>query len=205
MSVTAVFVGEVSSVGTKWTNSVGRWLQDIATLSPPVDPSPRLVDCSVDCSLTSDTEEQRKDKHLRRVLRTAVADQEIRQPLYKPRLSDNNLDRAVDALKDHPELVALNSEALVARGLKSYRYLDQLEDTARHRRPFAGKGGLLGLGPAEMEVGELIYILVGATVPYLLRKDAEGKLRVVGDAYIHGVMDGEIMARRPRLHTITIH
>lgn len=52
----------------------------------------------------------------------------------------------------------------------------------------------LGLAPMNAIAGDVIALLEGGKVPYILRprSDAEaGVYELVGDAYVHGVMDGE--------------
>ena len=60
----------------------------------------------------------------------------------------------------------------------------------------------IGLVPAMAEVGDSVCLIAGAPVPYLLRSckataiDDGGRSRAtwkfVGDAYIHGLMKGEL-------------
>jgi hypothetical protein len=42
-----------------------------------------------------------------------------------------------------------------------------------------------------VEDGDLVVVVCGVNVPLLLRSGEKGKYRLVGDAYVHGVMDGE--------------
>jgi hypothetical protein len=54
--------------------------------------------------------------------------------------------------------------------------------------------GYYGLGPWIAEPGDLCCILIGANVPFVLRKtDKESHYRLVGETYIHGLMRGEIL------------
>jgi hypothetical protein len=60
----------------------------------------------------------------------------------------------------------------------------------------------IGLGPASMAVGDKIGILPGGMLPFVLRpsatrqrvkpKSASGVFSMVGDCYLHGVMNGEL-------------
>ena len=58
------------------------------------------------------------------------------------------------------------------------------------RKVFCTKHGMLGLGPTILRAGDLCCILFGAHVPFILRRVAE-KYRLVGEAYVDGVMRGE--------------
>lgn len=52
--------------------------------------------------------------------------------------------------------------------------------------------GYMGLCSAGVEKGDLVSILLGCDMPILLRKrDENHHLRVIGEAYVHGIMDGE--------------
>lgn len=58
-------------------------------------------------------------------------------------------------------------------------------------RPFLAEEGLVGLCPMEAEAGDLVVVLFGGNVPFILRKREESGYEVVGEAYVYGVMDGE--------------
>jgi hypothetical protein len=62
----------------------------------------------------------------------------------------------------------------------------------------------MGLGPNAMQTGDVVCILFGCKVPYILRP-VDGHYLLVGDAYIHGIMDGEAMAADFRERTFVIH
>jgi hypothetical protein len=72
------------------------------------------------------------------------------------------------------------------------------------RRYFLTTGGYMGIGPAAMKVDDVICVARGASVPLVLREirkfvgdgliqpfNAHYERRLVGEAYVHGVMDGE--------------
>ncbi|KAL2166368.1 hypothetical protein VTG60DRAFT_2901 [Thermothelomyces hinnuleus] len=62
-------------------------------------------------------------------------------------------------------------------------------------RPYIStRSGLLGLGCPGVQAGDVVCILYGTTVPYVLRPRPDGAMSLVGDAYIHGAMDGEALA-----------
>ncbi|KAI1096401.1 heterokaryon incompatibility protein-domain-containing protein [Rostrohypoxylon terebratum] len=48
-----------------------------------------------------------------------------------------------------------------------------------------------GLCPPETKAGDFICILYGCTVPVVLREGRDGHMQLVGEAYVHGKMDGE--------------
>jgi hypothetical protein len=60
------------------------------------------------------------------------------------------------------------------------------------RRIFVSEKGYLGTGVEEVKKGDLIFMVAGADVPYILRPvvGKEHTFTLVGEAYIHGIMDG---------------
>lgn len=75
-------------------------------------------------------------------------------------------------------------------------------NVAKGRSLFRTKRGHLGLGPRTTQVGDRVGILKGAQVPYLFRhlpQDPENILDLVGEAFVHGIMYGELQAEE-RLH-----
>lgn len=48
----------------------------------------------------------------------------------------------------------------------------------------------MGLGPYIIQPGDLVGVLFGLNVPYVLRPVHEGVL-LISEYYIHGVMNGE--------------
>jgi hypothetical protein len=61
------------------------------------------------------------------------------------------------------------------------------------RRLFKTSGQLMGIGPKSIQVGDEVWILAGANVPFILRGlDGGGKgHRLVGETYVHGIMHGD--------------
>ncbi|KAJ4324351.1 hypothetical protein N0V84_003912 [Fusarium piperis] len=66
-----------------------------------------------------------------------------------------------------------------------------MNDVGIDRVLFITEKGYLGLGPARMEVGDVVGLVAGAHVPFVLRKGSKGFI-LVGEAYVEGVMYGEI-------------
>jgi hypothetical protein len=72
------------------------------------------------------------------------------------------------------------------------RYWEELEAQSRGKRLFITSRGYLGLGPSHMQVGDELVIIYGVIVPFLLRK-GDIHRTLVGEAFVHGIMDGEFM------------
>ena len=56
---------------------------------------------------------------------------------------------------------------------------------------FKTKRGYLGLGSQALQVGDIVCVLAGGEVPFVLRR-ARTHYQLVGESYVHGIMDGEV-------------
>jgi hypothetical protein len=77
-----------------------------------------------------------------------------------------------------------------------------LRDMVVNQSFFITSKGYLGLGPPTIQKGDEVWVLFGGQMPFVLRqkkveaasreivRDTEHEL--VGDAYVHGIMDGEV-------------
>ncbi|KAL7623141.1 hypothetical protein AAE478_006822 [Parahypoxylon ruwenzoriense] len=61
------------------------------------------------------------------------------------------------------------------------------------RRMFATEDGRLAIGPQSLEVKDEVWVLVGANVPFVLRRVGEGEYRLIGEAFLFGAMHGEAL------------
>jgi hypothetical protein len=61
------------------------------------------------------------------------------------------------------------------------------------RRLFIAKKGYLAFGPLTGQVGNIVCILSGGNVPYLLRRCEDRTYLIVGECYVHGIMFGEAL------------
>ena len=84
------------------------------------------------------------------------------------------------------------------------KYLTRVRNITRNRRfftanrqdlyPGESKGeldGYFGLCPPETKAGDFICILYGCSVPVVVREEKDGHVRLIGESYVHGMMDGE--------------
>jgi hypothetical protein len=60
---------------------------------------------------------------------------------------------------------------------------------------FTTQAGRIGCGAHWMKPGDMVCILFGGTVPYILRREKFKKDDhiLIGDAYVDGMMEGELM------------
>jgi hypothetical protein len=75
----------------------------------------------------------------------------------------------------------------------------------RHRRFCSTDSGRLGWVPGATAIGDVVCILNGGRVPFVLRPANSGIYTWVGECYIHGIMEGEAMLiSDPALQEFTI-
>ena len=86
----------------------------------------------------------------------------------------------------------------------------------KRNRVFATREGHLGVGPRTIAVGDRIFIVKGAQVPFILRSlygnsvdDSFPQIycdySFVGRCYLHGCMDGEAIALETEWQTLNLH
>ena len=68
---------------------------------------------------------------------------------------------------------------------------------AAYQRKFCSTNhGCIGLVPRTTQNGDLIAIFLGADVPFVLRSTSVETYELVGECYIHGIMNGEAFEGR---------
>ncbi|KAI0023450.1 hypothetical protein F4780DRAFT_81371 [Xylariomycetidae sp. FL0641] len=184
--IDAVYVGEVSCVGTIWgsnENSSGIWLSELEAMS-------------------QETYGNDRSAQLEAVFRTAVADQDRRDAEKKPRLSKNSIDKILLKLGGM-KLQDATKESL--EKLELVEYHGEMKLLGSGRRPFSIRDGKqIGLAPRQTQPGDVVYIIAGAVVPFIFRRGGDEQLRMIGEAYVHSIMDGEVMKENPSRTRITI-
>lgn len=62
------------------------------------------------------------------------------------------------------------------------------------RQFFGTRKGYMGRGLHSVQIGDLVVVLLGGKVPFVLRESrTKGKFFLVGECYVHGIMNGEVM------------
>ena len=156
--------------------------------------------------------------------RIPVADQEVvdaRFPHFQRATSEserryNGLLNIIEAreslgakLKDPdprllPAFVQKNVIPIIQRNsIFDALYLPAVSRTV-FRKPYLTQKGYVGLGHEGMRIGDLVCILQGGPVPFLLRKTERGEYVFVSDTYVHGIMDGECMKTKPELEGVRL-
>jgi hypothetical protein len=90
-------------------------------------------------------------------------------------------------------LEALNE--IVSSGEETSVDASLFEMTVHHisffRRFFITESGYFGFALSSVGVGDEIFLFSGGRAPFIVRKVDLTEYRVLGDCYVHGIMDGE--------------
>lgn len=73
-----------------------------------------------------------------------------------------------------------------------------VQQISLYRRLIRTDDGSIGFGPEMSERGDVVFILPGGKVPYVLRRvevsvTGTPRFQLLGDAFIHGAMAGEMI------------
>ena len=92
----------------------------------------------------------------------------------------------------------INTKALIKACTDStlvVNFLHRVQSVIWNRKLFVSKDNKwLGLAPMAAQENDIICILYGCSVPVVLRKqevEGESFWELVGECYVHGMMDGE--------------
>ncbi|KAI0469144.1 HET-domain-containing protein [Xylaria cf. heliscus] len=100
-----------------------------------------------------------------------------------------------------PELSSLGPDAGPIPEAMRMRRLEDPQGYANMCRAVAGRRfaitdhGYVGLVPDMTRDGDKVCVLKGVNVPFVLREVGEQQYILVGDAYVHGIMQGEAFVR----------
>ena len=93
----------------------------------------------------------------------------------------------------------ITDKAMAFRSSTELINYDNLMDEFKARRGFIGELGFMGVGPLDMETGDLVCVIFGGKFPFVLRETSSaegGEYRLIGEAYCDGIMDGELTMKR---------
>jgi hypothetical protein len=83
--------------------------------------------------------------------------------------------------------------------------LRQLNTRMRNRAVFRCSDGRLGISNNAIRQGDLVYVLMGAEVPLILRNDGERYHSLVSEILMDGIMRGEAVDGRDDFETLELH
>ena len=71
--------------------------------------------------------------------------------------------------------------------------LERMYRLWRSKRPLVTLTGHFGLGPAAARAGDVVFVIIGCTVPVVLRPTELDRWQLVGCCYMQGYMEGEAL------------
>jgi len=116
-----------------------------------------------------------------------------READFRPCFSDlpaiSTIIELAEAIKDDPSksLLYVEHEKL------SNRFWLPAQQYNVGRKLFTTSQKWLGLGPECLQKDDEVWLLKHAAVPFILRPHGESQYTLVGEAYIHGIMHGELV------------
>jgi hypothetical protein len=113
-----------------------------------------------------------------------------RSPIFSPWSSATDTDQEQPAA-----YVDLDSLQKLADGGNADRFLDAAATACSGRKSFQTNTGLVGVGPSIVKEGDVICILYGADVPFVIRKEGVVGYSVVGECYVEPLMRGEVLEK----------
>ena len=87
----------------------------------------------------------------------------------------------------------MNGRQAHEMSLRSTRFMNSFGVWCYNRRFFRSNQGRFGWAPDQARPGDKLCILNGLAVPLILRAKDSGRFEIIGDAYVHGIMDGEVV------------
>jgi hypothetical protein len=130
-----------------------------------------------DCSLGSQYREEA-------LWRTPIADQWRAESMWirpEPRIGDVY------------NLLLSSEDAKLSMEDYTMQYFEYMMTATNTRIPFSTKKGYLGLGSKFIRPGDMVMVLFGADVPVVLRETGDGRYTLIGEAFVSGIMYGEIV------------
>ena len=75
--------------------------------------------------------------------------------------------------------------------------LSRIMPIIQGQRFFLTKDGFMGLGPPELDTGDMLFVLAGGTHPFVLRQVTlkVNHFKLVGECFAAGIMDGEVVTQ----------
>ncbi|PSN64192.1 hypothetical protein BS50DRAFT_648118 [Corynespora cassiicola Philippines] len=129
---------------------------------------------------------------------------------------DNHESRSAKGFDGHQSNAILRTSDMSEGGTltwlqKSMHYEELLQRDIAGWRFVVTRRKHCGIAPSGVKLGDLVSIIRGGDIPFVLRKDADVKgfpgslnCRLVAGCYIHGIMNGEALAL-PDIHQTVFH
>ncbi|KAH6717537.1 heterokaryon incompatibility protein-domain-containing protein [Leptodontidium sp. MPI-SDFR-AT-0119] len=91
------------------------------------------------------------------------------------------------------------------RAIFGHDYLSMFQNMAGHRSFAITKNGFMALVPSVCDAGDVVAVFGGGNVPFVLRGTGEeGQFKMIGESFVHGIMDGWVFENDPQITNFTL-
>jgi hypothetical protein len=167
---------------------VAKWLRAAITLRPTITRDTYITGESLDEAFWRTLIGNKT--HLDTPAPSAYAE-EFSALLIRQRFVDEAIDRAEETGEP---LMVQDSTGEWARAEAGSRLYRQALQNMMFTKSFAlMDAGRMGIVPGGSTVGDEVVLISGTAVPFVVRRLESGKFALVGECYVHGVMDGKLV------------
>ncbi|KAJ8119345.1 hypothetical protein ONZ43_g3688 [Nemania bipapillata] len=106
-----------------------------------------------------------------------------------------NIDPTIRELRD--EMARLATKLEIGDPLPKSIALTHEIEAMKEPRVFTLANGYIGLFDGHPHLGDEVFVILGCALPVILRRTSTGEYEVVGNCYVHGIMDGEALLGAP--------
>ncbi|KAI1856714.1 uncharacterized protein JN550_013681 [Neoarthrinium moseri] len=117
--------------------------------------------------------------------------EQVKEALWRTPIADRGLPHNWERERASDQTFATYQALRAGQVIQGVKYANIANSQLYRRRPFRSCRGHLGLGPLGTSTGDSIWVIPGADVPFILRPAGNNTFLVIGEAYVHGIMDNE--------------
>ncbi|OHW95135.1 ankyrin and het domain-containing protein [Colletotrichum incanum] len=125
--------------------------------------------------------------------------EEVNEALWRTPIADRAFPYNWETERASDETLSAYRALRAGEASEGVKYANIASIKLLRRRPFLCTNGLIGLGPVGMSLGDSVWAVPGTDVPLVFRSCPTGSFLVVGEAYVHGIMDGELRYLMPMI------
>ncbi|EPE33887.1 hypothetical protein GLAREA_06900 [Glarea lozoyensis ATCC 20868] len=118
----------------------------------------------------------------------------IKQAFWRTYLKDQTLQGYHEGIRHRHQMRRLSNKEMEDEDWTNFhKVLSKTAVVRKIRVFFMTKKGYMGLGYDTVKEGDIVAVVMGGEVPLVLRPAGDGLFLLIGECYVHGIMDGEVM------------
>ncbi|KAI4274491.1 MAG: hypothetical protein L6R35_006335 [Caloplaca aegaea] len=119
-----------------------------------------------------------------------------RKDIYAEIQATRELERSEQGLtQDQIQRGNTMLQGVLTKETKALPFARQINNIFNRKRLVTTSKGFVGAAPLSTREGDKVYLLSGGRVPFVLRARSDGTHILVGESYVHGIMQGEAFER----------